>query len=125
MTKENEIYKCETCGSVIEVVHIGDCVLTCCDKPMELLEEKTADQGKEKHVPVIERNGNKILVRVGEVPHPMEEEHYIEWIELICEAGAFRYSLKPGYKPEAGFTIGDWKNISIRAHCNLHGLWRS
>lgn len=116
MTKQKEIYRCNVCGNIVEVVHTGAGQLVCCGQPMELLVEKETDEGKEKHVPVIK--GNKVLV--GAVPHPMEESHYIEWIEVDnC-----RVFLKPGDKPEAEF--GEIKEGAlVRIYCNVHGLWKS
>jgi len=126
MTEKNQVYKCEICGNIVEVLHEGAGTLVCCGKPMNLLKENTVDAALEKHVPVVENQENgKIPVKVGEVPHPMTEEHYIEWIEIICDLGSFKYFLNPGDKPKVGFTIGDCKNIFARAYCNLHGLWKS
>jgi len=120
MTTLNQIWKCEVCGNIIEVVHEGADSLVCCGQPMKLQEEKTEDPEKgEKHLPVIE--GNK--VKVGEVEHPMTEEHYIEWIEAVPKEGnSLRVFLKPGDKPEAEFCFAP---VSVRAYCNLHGLWKS
>jgi len=125
MTKQNEVYKCEICGNIVEVLHEASGELVCCGEPMKLLEEKTQDEGQEKHVPVIEKQGDgKILVKVGEVPHPMEENHYIEFIEVICDLGNFKYFLKPGDKPEALFYLGNTKDFTVREFCNVHGLWK-
>lgn len=124
MTKRSEVYKCEVCGNIVEILHAGDGELVCCKQPMDLLAEKTEDQGKEKHVPVIEKTKNGILVKVGSVPHPMEEKHYIEWIEVIADGKAYRKFLNPGEKPEAEFEIKADK-ITARELCNVHGLWRS
>lgn len=124
MTELNEIYKCEICGNIIEVMHIGAGELVCCGQPMNLLKEKTENEGKEKHVPVIEKTGAGIKVKVGSVPHPMEKEHYIEWIEVIADGKAYRRFLKPGDVPEADFEINA-ENITARAYCNVHGLWKS
>lgn len=126
MTELNQIYKCEVCGNIVEVTHTGAGELVCCGQPMKLQEEKTEDEGKEKHVPVIEEKGEgKINVKIGSVPHPMEEKHYIEWIEVICDLGAFKYYLKPGDKPEVKFFLGDIKDYQVRAYCNVHGLWKA
>ena len=111
------------CGNIVEVLHGGAGELVCCGKPMENLAAKTADEGKEKHVPVIERIDGGIKVKVGSVEHPMDSEHHIEWIELIADGKSYRKSLKTGDKPEAFFNIGE--NITtVRAHCNIHGLWK-
>lgn len=124
MTQLNQIYKCNICGNIVKVLHIGQGQLVCCGQFMELLEEKIIDEGKEKHVPVIEKEDNKITIRVGEILHPMEEDHYIEWIEVLCEKGCFKKILKPGDKPESFFNI-DCNNYIIRIYCNIHGLWKS
>lgn len=118
MTKLNEIYKCEVCGNIVELVHPGQGELVCCGQSMKHQEEKTNDEGQEKHVPVIEDN----LVKVGSVPHPMEEDHYIEWIEVISDGKVCRKSLKPGDKPQKEFG-GEIK--IAREYCNKHGLWKT
>lgn len=124
---ENKIYKCNSCGNIIELIHEGEGQLVCCGKPMELLKEKTLDVGKEKHVPVIEISQKVIKIKVGSIPHPMEENHYIEWIELISDE-VYRKKLNPNEKPEADFNINADKihgKIYARAYCNIHGLWSS
>ncbi len=119
MTQKNQIWKCEICGNIIEVLHEGADSLVCCGQPMKLQQENTVDASKEKHVPVIE--GNKI--KVGSIEHPMTEEHYIEWIEATPEESkTLRVFLKPGQTPEKEFCF---KPISARAYCNVHGLWKS
>ena len=126
MTKINQIYKCEICGNIVEIVHEAGGELVCCGQPMKLLEEKTQDQGHEKHVPIIEEKGNgKITIKVGQIEHPMTEEHYIEWIEVTCSLGSFKYFSKPGEKPEADFYLGSIRDFTVRAYCNIHGLWKS
>jgi superoxide reductase len=124
MAKKLEIYKCMVCGNIVEVLHGGDGELVCCGQPMENLAEKTADQGKEKHVPVIEKISGGYKVKVGSVPHPMEEKHYIEWIELLADGAAYRKFLNPGDAPEAVFNLKA-NTVTAREHCNVHGLWRS
>lgn len=124
MTKLKQIYKCNICGNIVEVIHTGVGQLVCCGQPMELLTEKTADVGLEKHVPVIEKIGNKVKVKVGSVPHPMEQKHYIEWIEIIADGKTCRKFLKPGDKPEAEFEIAARK-LEAREYCSIHGLWKS
>ncbi|MBU4485081.1 desulfoferrodoxin [bacterium] len=125
MTKKLEIYKCEVCGNIVEMVHDGAGELVCCNQPMKLFEENTVDAAKEKHVPVYDKAEYGIVVKVGSVAHPMEEKHYIEWIELITAEGkAYRKFLKPGDKPEAHFCAKGEK-FTIREYCNLHGLWKS
>ncbi len=124
MTKRMQVYKCEVCGNIVEVLHEGDGELICCGQPMKLLEEKTADSATEKHVPFITRESNKYIVRVGEnALHPMEEKHYIEWIELIVDGVVHRRFLKPGDSPEAVFEIPEGKEVWAREFCNIHGLW--
>lgn len=124
MTKLNQIYKCNICGNIIEVIHTGVGQLVCCGQPMELLTEKTEDVGLEKHVPIIEKVGEKVKVKVGSVPHPMEQKHYIEWIEIITDGKTCRKFLKPEDKPEAEFEITAEK-IEAREYCNIHGLWKT
>jgi len=127
MTKQNEVYKCEICGNIIEVLHEGVGELVCCNQPMKLLQEKLQDHEKgEKHIPVIEKIGeNKIKVKVGETEHSMTDEHHIEWIEIIAEGRVLRKTLELGDKPEAEFCIQtEPENIKAREYCNLHGLWR-
>ena len=124
MTEQKQIYKCNICGNIVEVLYAGGGQLVCCGQPMELLKEKIEDVGKEKHVPVIEKTETGIRVKVGSVAHPMEEKHYIEWIEIIADGASYRKFLKPGDKPEAEFYIKTEK-IEAREYCNLHGLWKS
>jgi superoxide reductase len=124
MTKRLQIYKCEICGNIVEVLHEGAGELVCCGQPMKLLVENTVDASKEKHVPVIEKAAGGVKVKVGSVAHPMEEKHYIEWIEIIADGSAYRQFLKPGAAPEAVFNIQANK-IEAREHCNLHGLWKA
>ncbi|MDA8096260.1 MAG: desulfoferrodoxin [Clostridia bacterium] len=124
MTELNQVYKCNICGNIVEVLHTGAGQLTCCNKPMVLLKENTVDASKEKHVPAIEKAGNRVTVKVGGVEHPMEEKHYIEWIEVIAGDKVYRKYLKPGEKPAAEFEIKS-DSISVRSYCNLHGLWFS
>jgi len=124
MTERLQIYKCEVCGNIVEVLHTGVGQLVCCNQPMKLMKENTVDAAKEKHVPVIEKAEGRVTVKVGSVAHPMEEKHYIEWIELIADGEAFRRFLKPGGKPEATFKI-DAQNIAAREYCNSHGLWKA
>ncbi|MDH5466226.1 MAG: desulfoferrodoxin [Candidatus Aminicenantes bacterium] len=124
MTQRLQIYKCEVCGNVVEVLHEGAGELVCCGQPMKLMKENSVDASQEKHVPVIEKTEEGIKVKVGSAPHPMVEEHYIEWIELIADGQAYRQFLKPGDTPEAVFKI-EAHNITAREYCNLHGLWKS
>ena len=122
MTKLNQIYKCNVCGNIVEMVHEGFGQLVCCGQPMELQTENTVDASLEKHVPVIEKTDRGVLVKIGEVAHPMEAAHYIEWIEIIADGKSYKKFLKPGDEPQAEFCI-EAENIIARAYCNLHGLW--
>jgi len=124
MTKRLEIYKCEVCGNIVEVLHEGKGELVCCGQPMKIFKENTVDAAKEKHVPVIEKTSDGIKVKIGSVAHPMEEKHYIEWIEIIADGKAYRQFLKPGDVPEAVFCI-EAKEITAREYCNIHGLWKA
>jgi superoxide reductase len=122
MTKRLQVYKCEICGNIVEVLHEGQGQLVCCNQPMKLLEEQTEEQGKEKHVPVIEKKDKTVKVKVGSVPHPMEEKHYIEWVAIQTDRGVFRKFLKPGEKAEADFEITE-DILQAREYCNVHSLW--
>ncbi len=126
MTKLNQVYKCNVCGNIVEMVHTGVGQLVCCGEPMQLMDEKTQDQGFEKHLPVIEATEKGIKIKVGSVPHPMETEHYIEWIEIIFDGKAGKKFLSPGDVPEAEFEfVKTPDNITVRAYCNVHGLWKT
>lgn len=116
------IYKCELCGNIVEVLFEGDGDLICCNEPMKLYEENSVDAAQEKHVPVIEKTATGVKVTVGSVAHPMEENHYIQWIELIADGKAYRQFLNPGDAPVAEFCV-EATDISAKEYCNLHGLW--
>lgn len=124
MAEKLQVYKCEVCGNIVEVLHGGVGELVCCGQPMTLLTENTVDAAKEKHVPVIEKVAGGYKVKVGAVAHPMEEKHHIEWIELIAGNKAYRQFLKPGDAPEAFFAV-DATQVSAREFCNIHGLWKA
>jgi superoxide reductase len=124
MAERLQVYKCAKCGIVVEVLDGGPGELICCKEPMKLYQENTVDAAKEKHVPVIETIDGGFKVTVGSVAHPMTEEHFIEWIELLADGKAYRQFLKPGDAPEAVFTI-DAATVSAREWCNLHGLWKA
>ena len=124
MTERNQIYRCNVCGNIVEVLHAGIGELVCCGQPMELLKELTEDVGQEKHVPVIEKTESGVKVKVGSVPHPMETNHFIEWIEIIADGKTYRKFLRPGDEPEAEFEVKA-ENIEAREYCNLHNLWKS
>ena len=119
-----QIYKCEICGNIVEVVHVGGGQLICCNQPMDLLEENSTDAAQEKHVPVIEKSGSKVTVKIGSVTHPMEEKHYIEFIEVLADGKVYRKFLNPGDAPEATFEV-EAEKVNARGYCNLHGLWKA
>ncbi len=127
MAKRNEVYKCDLCGNIVSVLHGGDGELVCCGEAMKLLTENTVDAAKEKHVPVIERTEHGIKVSVGSTLHPMEEKHFIEWIEIIADGEVHRKFLKPGDTPVVEFCqcTSDAKEVIAREYCNLHGLWKA
>lgn len=124
MTKINQIYKCEICGNIIEILHNGNGQLVCCNEKMILINKKTTEEGQEKHLPVVLKDGDNITIKVGNTPHPMEDEHYIEWIEVITDNAVYRKNLKSGDLPTAKFVINA-NNAKVRAYCNIHGLWES
>lgn len=154
MTKLNQIYKCSVCGNMVEVVHASGGELVCCGQPMTLQNENTVEASKEKHIPIVEKLDNEIVIKVGSIEHPMEEKHYIEWIELLVNNKVYRKHLKPGDKPEARFKVqeellieelqeeiaycegspcnfvckdecGNSIEFTVREYCNIHGLWRA
>lgn len=122
--KRGQIYRCSICGNVVEVLHVGGGTLVCCGQPMELLEEKTEEEGQEKHVPVVEKIEGGFKVKVGSVPHPMEENHFIEWIELVVDGKSYKQFLNPGQEPEAVFWI-EGNEVLAREYCTIHGFWKS
>ncbi len=124
MAEKAAIYKCELCGNIVEVLHAGDGELVCCGVPMKAVAENTVDASKEKHVPVIEKTQDGYTVSVGSIAHPMEEKHWIEWIELIADGISYRKFLKPGDAPTARFQVSASK-VTAREYCNLHGLWKA
>jgi len=119
-----DVYECEVCGQIIEVLREGKGQLVCCDQPMKLLEANTVDAAVEKHVPVVEKAEGGIKVKVGSVPHPMESEHWIEWVQVINDGTSYRSFLNPGDEPEAFFGIEPAGGMIACEHCNLHGLWK-
>ena len=125
MAKRHEIYKCDLCGNIVEVLDGGKGQLVCCGEPMKLLEEQTADWKNEKHVPVVEKEENKVKVVVGSTLHPMVEDHWIEWIEVIADGKVQRKYLNPGDEPKAKFKVKNAENIIVREYCNKHGLWKA
>lgn len=124
MTQRLEVYKCNLCGNIVEVLHEGEGQLVCCGQPMVCMKENTVDAAKEKHVPVIEKIDGGVKVSVGSVAHPMEEKHYIEWIEILADGKAYRQFLAPGQAPEAVFMV-EAASIVAREYCNLHGHWKA
>ena len=124
MTELRQVYKCEVCGNIVEVLHAGPGTLVCCKKDMVHLAENTVDAATEKHVPVVEQAGSGVNVKVGSVEHPMADDHYIEWIEIISDGRTCRKYLKPGEKPEAAFE-GQAGKVVAREYCNLHGFWKT
>ncbi len=124
MNQRLQVYKCELCGNIVEMLVASKGELVCCGQPMKLQEENTVDAAKEKHVPVIEKIDGGYKVKVGSVAHPMEEKHYIQWIELVAGDKAYLEFLKPGQTPEAVFKI-DAASVTAREYCNLHGQWKA
>ena len=123
-TERQQVYKCQVCGIIAEVLDGGAGELVCCGQPMQLLTENTVDAAKEKHVPVVEAAEGGVKVKVGSTAHPMEEKHYIEWIEVIADGRVYRQFLKPGDAPEAFFPV-EAAGVVAREYCNLHGLWKA
>jgi len=123
-TERLQVYKCSVCGNIVEVIHAARGTLVCCGQDMNLLKEGETDAATEKHVPVIEKIDGGYKVKVGDVAHPMEDKHWIEWVELIADGKAYRQFLNPGEAPEAKFMI-DADGVTAREYCNLHGLWKA
>lgn len=124
MAERSQVYKCDICGHIVEILHGGKGALVCCNQPMKLMAENTVDAAREKHVPVIEQSGTGITVKVGSVAHPMEEKHYIEWVEILVDGMVYRQYLNPGAAPEAFFPVTG-KTVTAREYCNMHGLWKN
>ncbi len=125
MTEKHQVYKCPVCGIIVEVNHKGAGTLVCCGQSMELMVEKKEEEGNEKHLPVASFEGDTLVVKVGAVQHPMEEAHYIEWIEVISDEGSQKVFLNPNEAPEARFHVSTKENLRIREYCTIHGLWES
>ena len=125
MTEKKQVYKCKVCGNIVEVLENGAGELVCCNQPMELQKEQTNETPNEKHVPVIERTEQGYLIKVGIVEHPMSDDHYIQWIELIVDDVSYIKTLKPTDKPIVEFSTPHSKDVTARAYCNLHGFWKS
>ncbi len=134
MTQVNQIYKCDVCGNIVEILHTGAGELVCCNNPMKLQEENAVDAAiekpsdtkvmEDKHIPIIEKTDRGILVKIGSAPHPMEEAHFIEWIELLVGGKSCKRFLNPGDEPQAEFCVQE-DGVQARAYCSLHGLWKS
>ncbi len=127
MTEKHQVYKCKVCGNIVEMLHEGKGTLVCCGANMDLFEEKTTDEGLEKHVPVINADATGTHVMVGSTQHPMEEKHHIEWIQIITRDGkSVRKFLQPGNTPDAHFCedFDAAKAGIVREYCNIHGLWK-
>lgn len=124
MTIQNKIYKCEVCGNIVELLHEGRGILVCCNQNMKIQKENTIDASTEKHIPIINQTKDRVNIKIGSEPHPMEEKHYIEWVEISTDKGTAKKFLHPKEKPETTFPVKN-KNIKSRAYCNLHGLWKS
>ena len=124
MAEQLQVYKCDVCGNIVEVMHAGAGELVCCGQPMKLFKENSVDAAKDKHVPVVEKTADGFKVKVGSVAHHMEEKHWIEWVELIVDGKVYRQFLKPGQAPEATFCVKADK-VAAREYCNLHGLWKA
>ena len=119
-----QVYKCGVCGNIVSVMHVGGGTLTCCEQPMNQLQENTTDAAQEKHVPVVEKTSTGYKVKVGSVDHPMEADHYIQWVELLADGKSYLQFLNPGEKPEAEFQL-EAESVSAREYCSLHGLWKA
>ena len=120
-----QFFKCLKCGKIIEIVNKGCPVVVCCGDEMKELKANTTDGAMEKHVPVIEQNGNAVTVTVGSVAHPMEADHWIQWIVLETDKGVYRKNPNSGEAPVAKFTLTDEKLIAVYEYCNKHGLWKA
>jgi len=125
MTQLRELYRCEVCGNIVEVVNEGATSLVCCGEPTIKLEAKTEDQGREKHVPVVEETDSGIKVKVGSIKHPMEDKHYIKFIEILLKDRIIRKELKPGQAPEVKYCATKSDVMEVREFCSIHGLWKN
>ena len=125
MLKRGQIFRCNTCGNMFELINVGGGTPACCGNEMEILSDAPKDVGAEKHVPIIEKTESGVKVKIGSIPHPMEETHYIAWIEIITDNETQRVFLQPGDAPEAVFKIDDTTNLFAKEYCTVHGLWRS
>ncbi len=119
-----DIYKCDKYGIIAQIMTTGAGKLVCCETSMDKMIENTTDAAKEKHIPVVEKIGNRLEVKVGSVNHPMNEDHFIQWVEVVGNEESFLKFLSYTDKPEAVFDL-ECDEFYVRAYCNLHGLWRS
>jgi superoxide reductase len=124
MTERLQVYKCQVCGNMVEVIHASGGELVCCGQPMTLLKAGSTDAAAEKHVPVVKKTADGYKITVGSVAHPMEDKHYIEWIQIIADGKSYRKFLEPGQVAEASFAI-EAQKVTAREYCNLHGLWKA
>ena len=124
MTKEHKFYRCRHCGNLVGLIENAGVPMICCGEPMEERKPNTVDAAQEKHVPVVTKQGNELRVDVGEVLHPMEEKHFIQWVYLQTKRGGQRKGFDPGDNPEAVFCVIDDEPVAVFAYCNLHGLWK-
>lgn len=125
MSKEVKFYICKHCGNIVGLIHNAGVPLVCCGEKMSELVPNTTEAATEKHLPVVEMDGNIVKVSVGSVEHPSTEEHYIAWVYLETAHGGQRKAIKPGDKPEVSFALQDDELIAVYAYCNLHGLWKT
>ena len=124
VSAKRQIYRCKVCGNLVEVLLVGGGTLVCSGQDMELVTENSIEASKEKHIPIVEKVVGGFSVKVGSIAHPMEEKHYIQWIELVVGEVTYRKDLKPGDAPEAVFKA-EGSKYSARAYCNIHGLWKA
>ena len=125
MCNETRFYICQHCGNIVGMIHSSGVPVVCCGQKMTLIEAGTVEASREKHIPVVNVEGNTVKVSVGSVEHPMSEEHSITWIYLQTDKGGQRKCLNPGEKPEVTFAVADEKPVAVYAYCNLHGLWKA
>ena len=122
---EIRFFKCNHCGNIIGVIHNAGVPMMCCGEKMQELIPGIVDAAAEKHVPVVTVDGNIVTVKVGEVEHPMVDEHFIQWVYLQTDRGGQRKCLKPCQKPEVRFALMDEVPVAVFEYCNLHGLWKA
>ena len=122
---KNKFYICHDCGMVIEAIHDSGIAPSCCGMKMDVLVPNTVDASGEKHIPAVSVKDGAVHVNVGSIDHPMQDAHYIEWVQLVTENGVQRKHLKPGEAPKVSFLLGDEKPVAVYAYCNLHGLWKT